>query len=267
MVAVAGGVPTQADVDTVVRGATFQRMASANSTFLSAHEEALEYYRRIWVSDPLNNWSRRWEYPYIYESLRDHITGSATVLDAGAGTTFFPFFVASQLPQVQITAVDYDPMMAAVYDAAADPLVEFVEGDITKLPFRDAHFDGAYSVSVLEHIAERRHVLAELARVLKPGAPLVFTMDISLDGRDDVPVAEATELLRLAEEYFEAVDVPPLEEALRHPDALLTTRVDPALLPWRWTWRGRLRKAASARRLPWKLTPPIAVYGCVWRRR
>ena len=41
--------------------------------------------------DRLDNWSRRWEYPYCAWNLGDVPPGR--VLDAGSGINFFPFFL------------------------------------------------------------------------------------------------------------------------------------------------------------------------------
>lgn len=49
-----------------------------------------------------------------------------------------------------------------------------VQGDGSKMPFPDNFFGSAFSNSVLEHIPHVDVVLAEVARVLKPGAPFVF---------------------------------------------------------------------------------------------
>jgi SAM-dependent methyltransferase len=49
-----------------------------------------------------------------------------------------------------------------------------VEADGAQAPFPDAYFASAISNSVLEHIPHIDAVLAETARVLKPGAPFYF---------------------------------------------------------------------------------------------
>ena len=45
------------------------------------------------------------------------------------------------------------------------------------LPFRDASFDRAFSVEMMEHVfrPDREAVLAEIARVLKPGGRLAIS--------------------------------------------------------------------------------------------
>lgn len=49
-----------------------------------------------------------------------------------------------------------------------------VLGDGGRMPFPNAAFGSAFSNSVLEHIPQVERVLAETARVLKPGAPFAF---------------------------------------------------------------------------------------------
>ena len=45
-----------------------------------------------------------------------------------------------------------------------------------RLPFEDASFDGALCTEVLEHVRRPDQVLAEIARILKPGAALIVTV-------------------------------------------------------------------------------------------
>jgi len=52
--------------------------------------------------------------------------------------------------------------------------MSLVQADGGRMPFPDGHFASALSNSVLEHIPHVQAVLAELQRVLKPGAFFVF---------------------------------------------------------------------------------------------
>ncbi|MFE0104868.1 class I SAM-dependent methyltransferase [Streptomyces sp. NPDC059009] len=51
-----------------------------------------------------------------------------------------------------------------------DDATEFVVGDMMKLPFPDASFDGAFSFDAICHAPDKSAVYAEVARVLRPGA-------------------------------------------------------------------------------------------------
>ncbi len=51
-----------------------------------------------------------------------------------------------------------------------------VVGDLAAMPFRDASLDGILCESVLEHVPEAGSALAEIGRVLKPGARAFLTL-------------------------------------------------------------------------------------------
>jgi SAM-dependent methyltransferase len=67
------------------------------------------------------------------------------------------------------------------------PEVRFEVGDGRSLPFADASFDRAYSISVLEHIPEGgdEAALGELARVVKPGGRVVVTLPYARSYREE----------------------------------------------------------------------------------
>ena len=92
---------------------------------------------------------------------------SARVLDAGAGETAYkPFF-----SKCRFCALDL-----GIGDAAWNYGNLDVLGDLAHLPFRDAAFDASLNIVTLEHVPEPARVLAELARVLKPGARLLLVI-------------------------------------------------------------------------------------------
>jgi len=53
--------------------------------------------------------------------------------------------------------------------------VDFTHGNALAMPFADARFDGAYSMNVSMNIKDKGALYREVARVLKPGAWLVFS--------------------------------------------------------------------------------------------
>jgi SAM-dependent methyltransferase len=67
------------------------------------------------------------------------------------------------------------------------PGVRFEVADGRALPYADASFDRAYSISVIEHIPERgdEQALQELARVVAPGGRIVLTMPYADEYHED----------------------------------------------------------------------------------
>jgi SAM-dependent methyltransferase len=100
------------------------------------------------------------------------------VLDAGCGDGFFTFLLTEEKEAVtKIVGVDYSER-AITFARLLVPRASFVAADLRSLPFVGAYFDSIFLVEVLEHIPleQRAVVVAELARVLKPGGRLIVTV-------------------------------------------------------------------------------------------
>ena len=63
-----------------------------------------------------------------------------------------------------------EPMLARAVRAEAGPQVGFLRADAQRLPFRDETFDAVLSIAMLQLIPKPSAALAEMARVLRPGA-------------------------------------------------------------------------------------------------
>ena len=63
-----------------------------------------------------------------------------------------------------------EPMLARAVRAEAGPRVGFLRADAQRLPFRDETFDAALSIAMLQLIPNPSAALAEMVRVLRPGA-------------------------------------------------------------------------------------------------
>ncbi len=93
------------------------------------------------------------------------------LLDCGCGTGFFTRQYA-RLPGVTATGLDRDETLLSAARELAEReelLVEFVHGDITKLPYPDNSFDVAASDILLEIFSDKTVPVKELVRVCRPG--------------------------------------------------------------------------------------------------
>ena len=61
-----------------------------------------------------------------------------------------------------------------------DSRVEFKQGDATAMPFGDAVFDAVVSQEAWCHIPDKRSLIAECVRVVRPGGVIAFTDIVSL---------------------------------------------------------------------------------------
>lgn len=95
--------------------------------------------------------------------------GDERALDSGSGAGALAFALAPHVREV--VAVDLVPELLEQGRRRAEgvPNVEFVEGDVTKLPFELGFFDLAGSLRTLHHVARPELAVAELARVTRPG--------------------------------------------------------------------------------------------------
>jgi len=90
---------------------------------------------------------------------------------------------------VRVTSVDQLEREIEDWRALAGDVdgLELRVADGRSLPFEDASFDHAYSISVLEHIEEPGDAgaLAELARVVRPGGRVLVTLPHAQAYRED----------------------------------------------------------------------------------
>jgi SAM-dependent methyltransferase len=98
------------------------------------------------------------------------VRAGARVLDAGAGSS--PY--RSLFKHCQYETQDFAQLQDAQLRHGGYASIDYV-CDITKIPVEPATFDVVLCTEVLEHHPEPINVVAELARVLKPGGVLLLT--------------------------------------------------------------------------------------------
>lgn len=120
--------------------------------------------------------ARMWWYRALHARLLRALDGVAgPVLDAGCGTGGLLAVLAARRPELELFGVEWAWMAAA--RAAAKSGASLVRGSVNALSFADASFSAVVSADVLCHAAVRPDAaLAELRRVLRPGARLVVNV-------------------------------------------------------------------------------------------
>ncbi len=94
------------------------------------------------------------------------------ILDVGCGTGIFTLDLLAAGSRV--TGLELSlPMLRRAGKKAAGRPFHMVQGDMRALPFADASFDKAVSVTAIEFLEDARGGIAELFRVTRPGGLVV----------------------------------------------------------------------------------------------
>ena len=104
------------------------------------------------------------------------------VVDLGCGPADISLRLARALPRCRVAAVDGSRAMLALARRAAGEVeegrrVSLVAGRVPVLPFPSACFDAVVSNSLFHHLADADGGWRELARIGRPGAPIIV-MDL-----------------------------------------------------------------------------------------
>ncbi|MDQ1035090.1 SAM-dependent methyltransferase [Streptomyces sp. V3I8] len=172
--------------------------------------------------------------------------GAATLLDVACGTGT----VTRRLAAADLDVTGVDAACGMLRQAAARVPGRVVLADIRQLPFPPASFDAVSAIWLLHLLDDAERVVAEAARVLRPGGVFVTTVDkaASHDVGSDIDAVMAPRPRRAARD---------------RPDLVASYAARYALLPagaasFRGRGQGRTpsRAAADVRRGWYTLLPP-----------
>jgi len=270
------------DLNTPEYQSIFAQLEKEQAAFLDKETEfrSAEYK---WPHDPLHQWSRAWEYPYIHYHLANNLgvlpqNSRPVVADVGSGVTFFPFSLAKF--GYQVVCTDIDPICEKDLSRAIKCVlhspgrVEFRLLENTKLPFEDDECDAVYCISVLEHIPDFENTVTEMARILKPGGLCLITCDINLNTASghQLNIDGYARLMTEIKKYF----ISDFHDCTIHPSDMLTTINSPysplhSLSITKKGWQILKQKVFKPLlgRSPGSLTanhPKLAVLGLVLRK-
>lgn len=159
---------------------TIQRIPPTRAELASMYDRAAERWQPT---------LRRLRYDRVYtnlfaqlqaDGLLRGLTSGGRVLDCGIGTAAFSLaLVRTIATPVQIEGIDISAQMLAqarrnLRAAGIEPRLH--QRDMRRLPCGRRRFDLVMSAHLLEHLDDPPAGLAEMARVLRPGAPLLVVV-------------------------------------------------------------------------------------------
>jgi ubiquinone/menaquinone biosynthesis C-methylase UbiE len=108
--------------------------------------------------------------------------GEGPILDVGTGTAQIPIELCRQSTKARVTAIDLAEQMLAlgrenVRRAGLAERIKLERVDAKQMPYKSASFAAVISNTIVHHIPEPKKVLAEMARVARPGGAL-FVRDL-----------------------------------------------------------------------------------------
>jgi len=137
-----------------------------------------------WLEKPIVN-SKSWNWIYkrlIYNKfinfIGDELNGN--VLEVGCGIGKTTSWLKNRFSRIRITAIDYDEeqVETAKNENAKLKNVRFLQGDATKLKFKNSSFDYVIETNVFHHIENYPKAVKEVYRILKNNGKF-YLMDIS----------------------------------------------------------------------------------------
>lgn len=229
-----------------IKSEEFRELENYSNSFLEANGIYLKGYAKRWVRDSLHQWSRQWEYPFVFDQIKscfENKNAEKNILDAGSGVTFFPYYIKEKHAAAKVYCCDYDCSLDETFKNINSKIgnkVDFSCSTIQQTGFKNSYFDIIYCISVLEHTNTYTEIIDEFYRILKPNGKLIVTFDISLDGSRDIPINKAEELLKVLYNRFSNNDYNlsyDIHSQLSSIDAFTTDtakKIDKHLLPWRY---------------------------------
>ena len=170
--------------------------------------------------------------------------GDGPWLDAGCGAGVLAFEVAARnfyILGVDLSRNMIERCMANARRFKLSSNTAFQIGDVESLPYADSSMAGVICSGVIEYCEEPEIVLAEFARVLRPGAPIIITFNNALSPYRFV----SGPVKRLAQRLIRGKTSLPENQAyaLRRARRLLAA-AGISVVGWRWhTFACRVRES------------------------
>jgi len=111
------------------------------------------------------------------------------ILDAGCGVGGTSLYLAKKYPNIRFTGITITPGEVELAKKFAKERnidnVKFMLGSYANIEFPDNYFDGVFALESISYTQNKKDILHEMCRVLKPGGRLVvvdgFCTDVSLN--------------------------------------------------------------------------------------
>ncbi len=158
-------------------------------------DDADTFYHRVWGGEDIHIGLYESDDEPIFDASRRTVAHMGdllgeprpdmTVLDMGAGYGGSVRYLAStfgcRVVALNLSEVENERNREKTRAHHLDKLVEVVDGSFESVPYPDQSFDIVWSQDAILHSGNRRQVVREAARLLKPGGVFIFTDPMQTD--------------------------------------------------------------------------------------
>lgn len=135
----------------------------------------------------------------LISAVKQNIPLNSKILDLGCGRGLSSYLVSEI--GYEVIGCDINPFLEELKKKQADSRVQYTNGDILNLPFKENSFDAVILKDVIEHIPDVKRCLLEIVRILKsegiliimspclitPLRPLISLLKL-IRGKEGIPV-------------------------------------------------------------------------------
>lgn len=169
---------------------------------LFSNQVNIDYWESVYNrQDFLGVCYRRRMYQALSWLDNSNLSKNSKILDVGCGAGMTAKEVANR--GYEILGMDYSHNMVkkakAICNVNTKSDINFLQGDIESLPFKDSVFDVVLCLGVITYLKSEQKALHEMSRVLKPGGTLILSIlnKVSLAKCLDISVLVKQRLQRM----------------------------------------------------------------------
>jgi sarcosine/dimethylglycine N-methyltransferase len=158
-------------------------------------EDADNFYFTVWGGEDIHVGLYESDREPIFDASRRTVERMASyaknlnkdskVIDVGAGYGGSARYLAKtygcHVVALNLSETENERDRAMNKEQGLDHLIDVVDGDFEQLPYESQTFDLVWSQDAFLHSGNRDKVISEVARVMKPGADLIFTDPMQAD--------------------------------------------------------------------------------------
>jgi SAM-dependent methyltransferase len=139
--------------------------------------QKVESWTKEWKALSPESEIQMWDYFGLRPWILKYVPRFGKVVEAGCGLGRYNFYLSNL--GIVITGLDFSVETIAFLNSWQKKhgyALDFIQGDITQLPFQDNSLSGYLSFGVMEHFIEGPHKpIKEAFRVLRPGGIAIIT--------------------------------------------------------------------------------------------